>query len=102
MEVTGSYERAEERQINEGARVTDSNANRVLNSKGEWNQPPITRITVQTGNSQDTQTGDLTGNRYTRERGRGGRGRGRGGEGVTIGRGRGNRGRAGTDRGESL
>jgi hypothetical protein len=89
MSVTGNFIGAEERQINEGAHVTESRANRILNSKSEWNQPPIFRIVIETGNSQEVQPGDVTGNRHTREMGRGrGRARGRGrGRGESRGRG---------------
>jgi hypothetical protein len=85
METTGSFPSCEERQTNEGSRVKTSIVRYIMNSKSEWNQPPIVRITVDTGNLHEVQGGGTRGPYQgagrSRARGRGAvrsRGRGRG------------------------
>jgi hypothetical protein len=85
METVGTFPSCEERQTNEGSRVKLSIVKHVLNSKSEWHQPPLFRVVVDTGNSQQVQ-GDMwpQGGAGNRGRGRGqARGRARG---ATAGR----------------
>jgi hypothetical protein len=81
METTGAFEACEERQSDEGSRVKvkGSKVKHLMNSKSEWHQPPITRITVDTGNVDTIQGGGFPGQDPRAgpgTRGRGGRGRG--------------------------
>ena len=77
------------RQINEGVRIACCKADICMNSKAEFHQPSIVRVTTTLGNSNEEQTGPQpqTG------AGRGGRGRGQGRSRGQEGRGGSNRGR---------
>jgi hypothetical protein len=75
METTGSFDSCEERKTDEGSRVKLTAVRYLMNSKSEFNQPPIIRVTTDMGNVQETQGGADT-------------------QGVMAGRGRGSRGRA--------
>jgi hypothetical protein len=77
METTGSFPQCEERQTDEGSRVKviGPTVKHLLNSKSEWHQPPISRITVDTGNRNVVQGGMDPGTQGARPNQRG-RGRG--------------------------
>jgi hypothetical protein len=91
MESIGSFPNCEERQITEGSqvKVKGSLVKHILNSKSEWNQPPIFRITTDSGNVNVVQGGMVPGvqgaGTVRGGRGRGGRA-GRRGRGVIAGR----------------
>jgi hypothetical protein len=76
MEVTGRFKVAAMRQGDEGCRVRESVAKWVLNSRREWHQPPIMRVTILTGNRNEDQEGAVEAG-FSQDTGRG-RGRGRG------------------------
>jgi hypothetical protein len=94
MEITGKFMQPMPRQNNEGVRIDESQADIVLNSRAEWDQPPIVRLVPMRGNRLEDQVGATTGlvpRQETQDRGQGtgalrqrtpnrrGRGRGRGG-----------------------
>ena len=47
MEITKSFRDPLTRQANEAVRISHNNKNEILNSKTEFNHPPIARITVE-------------------------------------------------------
>ena len=69
-----SFETAFLRQINEGVRIAFCEADICMNSKSEFHQPSIVRVTSSLGNPNEEQTGAQP-NRGAR---RGDRGRARG------------------------
>ena len=83
-----SFKTAFMRHINEGFRIACCQADICMNSKSEYQQPSIVRVTTLLGNSNEEQTGPQP----QRGAGRGGRGRG---QGRSRGQGR----RGGRDRG---
>lgn len=46
MEITGLYKDALTRQANEAIRIKNCKKGELLNSKSQFNNPPITRIVV--------------------------------------------------------
>ena len=72
-----SFKTAFMRQINEGVRIACCEADICMNSKAEFHQPSIVRVTNTLGNHNEEQTGPQP----HRGAGRGGRGAGRGGRG---------------------
>jgi hypothetical protein len=84
METTGVFSSCEERQTDEGSRVKLSRVRFLMNSKSEFNQPPIIRVTTETGNTQETQGGGTA--TQGRQTGRGGRNTRAGGRGAGRGR----------------
>jgi hypothetical protein len=84
MKTEGTFIVCEERQTDEGSRVKLSQVKHVMNSKSEWNQPPLIRVTTDSGNVQQLQEdamvqGGQAGRGGPQNRGRGrGRGRARG------------------------
>jgi hypothetical protein len=90
IETTGRFECCEERQTDKGSRVKVQGfkVKHLMNSKSEFNQPPIIRIATESGNVQETQGGGpaMQGGQLGRGRGVRGRARGRGrrpGRGAT-------------------
>jgi hypothetical protein len=78
METTGSFPVCEERQSDEGSRIKVSEVKHILNSKSEFQQPPIIRIVTDSGNLNIVQ-GGAAHQQHQGARGRGARrGRGRG------------------------
>ena len=69
-----SFKTAFMRQINEGVRIACCQADICMNSKSEYHQPSIVRVTTLLGNANEEQTGPQP----QRRAGRGGRGRGQG------------------------
>ena len=63
------------RQVNEGVRIACCEADICMNSKAEFHQPSIVRVTNSLGNSNEEQTGPLP-VRGARSQGRSQRGRG--------------------------
>ena len=49
MEVTGSFQRCLERQINEAIRITSKQTDFIMNSKTEFHQAPIVRVVATNG-----------------------------------------------------
>ena len=47
MEITKSFRDPLTRQANEAVRISGMKKNEILNSKNEFNHPPIARITVE-------------------------------------------------------
>ena len=47
MEITNKFRDPLTRQANEAVRISSRRKNEILNSKNEFNHPPITRITVE-------------------------------------------------------
>ena len=47
MEITGLFKDALSRQANEAVRIKNHQNSEIMNSKSEFNHPPITRIVVQ-------------------------------------------------------
>ena len=47
MQITKKFKDPLTRQANEGVRINNRNKNELLNSKTEFNHPPIPRITVE-------------------------------------------------------
>ena len=47
MEITGLFKDALTRQANEGVRIKNNQKSEIMNSKSEFNHPPIARITVE-------------------------------------------------------
>ena len=45
------------RQVNEGVRIANSTADICMNSKAEFHQPSIVRVSTVLGNHNDEQTG---------------------------------------------
>ena len=78
-----SFKTAFMRQVNEGVRIACCEADICMNSKAEFHQPSIVRVTTTLGNNNEEQTGP---------RGAAGRGAGRGAR-RGAGRGAGSRGR---------
>ena len=73
------------RQINEGVRIACCDADICMNSKAEFHQPSIVRVTNTLGNNNEEQTGPHP----QRGAGRGARrGRGQGRRGASSQRGR--------------
>ena len=68
-----SFKTAFLRQINEGVRIVCCEVDICMNSKSEFHQPSIVRVTNSLGNPNEEQTGAQP----QRGAGRGGRGRGR-------------------------
>ena len=81
-----SFKTAFMRQINEGVRIACCKADICMNSKAEFHQPSIVRVTTSLGNTNEEQTGSQP--RVGASRGAGRRGALRG-----TGRGASNRGR---------
>jgi hypothetical protein len=57
MTITGKFKKAMPREQNEGVRIKESPATIVLNSKAEWDQPPIIRVVPIRGNRFEDQIG---------------------------------------------
>jgi hypothetical protein len=57
MKITGKLKKAMPRQQNEGVRIEESPATVVLNSRAEWDQPPIIRVVPMRGNRLEDQVG---------------------------------------------
>ena len=74
-----SFKTAFMRQVNEGVRIACCEADICMNSKAEFHQPSIVRVTSSLGNNNEEQTGPQP----QRGAGRGGSGRGQGGRGVS-------------------
>ena len=72
-----SFKTAFLRQINEGVRIACCEADMFMNSKSEFHQPSIVKVTNSLGNPNEEQTGAQRG------AGRGGRGRGQGRRGTS-------------------
>ena len=82
------------RQINEGVRIACCKADICMNSKAEFHQPSIVRVTNSLGNTNEEQTGTQTMTGVSRGAGRGAQGGTRRGAGRGAGRrGASNRGR---------
>ena len=47
MHITRKFRHPLSRQANEAVRISHNNKNEILNSKTEFNHPPIARITVE-------------------------------------------------------
>ena len=77
------------RQINEGVRIACSRADICMNSKAEFHQPSIIRVSANLGNTNEEQTGI-----QPQGGGRGARSRGTRSRGVRSRGGRGSRSRA--------
>ena len=75
-----SFKTAFLRQINEGVRIACCEADICMNSKSEFHQPSIVRVTNSLGNPNEEQTGAQP----QRGAGRGGRGRGMGRRGAST------------------
>ena len=52
-----SFKSAFMRQVNEGVRIENSKADICMNSKAEFHQPSIVRVSTVLGNHNDEQTG---------------------------------------------
>ena len=57
MEITNKFHDPLTRQANEAVRISSRRKDEILNSKNEFNHPPITRITVERNKKQKTQVG---------------------------------------------
>jgi hypothetical protein len=66
MEVTGVHRSVASRMCDEIVRIKSSNSKHLMNSKNDWNQPALVRVVAVTGNSQETQQGDLQPTRQER------------------------------------
>ena len=55
MEITKKYQDPLSRQANEAVRISKRKKNELLNSKNEFNHPPITRITVELSSAKLVQ-----------------------------------------------
>ena len=70
MEITGLFKDALTRQANEAVRIKNCAKSEILNSKSQFNHPPITRIVVdrknkhKKGNSAQHKTGPELGKSY--------------------------------------
>jgi hypothetical protein len=76
MSITGRFKGCFIRQEDEGTQIRENKATILMNSKTQWHQPPINRVVIVRGNTNDDQIGAEPS--ATGGRGRGGRGRGRG------------------------
>jgi hypothetical protein len=77
MTITGRFKGCHERLEDEATRIRETNAQILMNSKTQWHQPPIKRVVVVTGNTNDDQIGaQPLPNARGRGQGRQGRGRG--------------------------
>ena len=56
MEITNKLRDPLTRQANEAVRISSRKKNEVMNSKNEFNHPPITRITVDRNKKQKSKT----------------------------------------------
>ena len=56
MQVVGTFQSCLERQVNEGVRIENSKADICMNSKAEFHQPSIVRVSTVLGNHNDEQT----------------------------------------------
>ena len=86
-----SFKTAYLRQVNEGVRIACCNADICMNSKAEFHQPSIVRVTNTLGNSNEEQTGGQSLRGGSRGDGRGARrgaARGARSRGSVRGRGR--------------
>ena len=52
MEITKKFRDPLTRQANEAVRISGRNKTEILNSKSEFNNPPITKITVERNGKQ--------------------------------------------------
>ena len=84
MKCLKSFRTSFMRQVNEGVRIACCNADICMNSKMQFHQPAIVRVTAALGNINDDQT-----SLNFQPRGRGGGGRSRGGRSRGPGRDRG-------------
>ena len=57
MEITNKFRDPLTRQANEAVRISSRRKNEILNSKNEFNHPPITRITVERNKKRNPQVG---------------------------------------------
>ena len=57
MEITSKFRDPLTRQANEAVRISGRRKNEILNSKNEFNHPPITRITVERNKKRKPQVG---------------------------------------------
>ena len=53
MEITGLFKDALTRQANEAVRIKNCGKSEILNSKSQFNHPPITRIVVDRKNKHN-------------------------------------------------
>ena len=60
MEITKKYRDPLTRQANEAVRISGRKKSEILNSKNEFNHPPITRITVERNKKQIPKSFGLT------------------------------------------
>ena len=58
FEITGKYKDALSRQANEAVRINSRPNSELLNSKSEFNHPPVARIMVE--KSKNMNIGNLT------------------------------------------
>ena len=56
MEITGLFKDALTRQANEAVRIKNCEKSEILNSKSQFNHPPITRIVVDREKRKNKQT----------------------------------------------
>ena len=56
MEITGKYKDALTRQANEAVRINSRPGQELLNSKSEFNHPPLARVVVEKKNKYSKQT----------------------------------------------
>jgi hypothetical protein len=66
MQVTGVHRTAMGRLCDKIIRIKTSNSKVLLNSKNDWAQPALIRVTTAVGNSQETQVGDSQPSRQER------------------------------------
>jgi hypothetical protein len=79
MTITGRFKGCLERLEDEATRIRETEAQILMNSKTQWHQPPINRVVVLRGNTNEDQIGaQPLPDANTRGGGRGRRGRGRG------------------------
>ena len=57
MEITNKFHDPLTRQANEAVRISSRRKDEILNSKNEFNHPPITRITVERNKKRKPQVG---------------------------------------------
>ena len=96
MTVTGVHRTPLVRQVNEAVRIVITKAGCVMNSKSEWHQAPLVRITPVSGLQEDQGVGRGSLQQAGETRGRGRRGRGGGGRMDLRGQARSRDRRAGT------
>ena len=59
MEITKKFRDPLTRQANEAVRITSRKKNEILNSKTEFNHPPVARITVERNNKKNIKKTSL-------------------------------------------